>query len=676
MPKLNIKKQKPLQLAGCLLFLLLFLYGCFTLDIFHGFKDGSIVFYRKNIVVMFCFTLAGIFICLSDHLKENVHAEKISHIVFWLTPLTALLFLEYANPAGPGLIFRSFRIVYLLRFIITLLLLYFVMFFLLSLTNSTRFSGCFLCIFSIVFSIANYFTTTFRGIPILASDLTIMGTAMNVVGNYQYSLDAVRLISLTGLIFWCVLLFRVEAFHLPKGKKRIQYLVSSTAICFASFWVMLYTPVMTNPMHVTVNTFRPIKSYRKNGCILTFMRSLQLMMVDKPDGYSPSAAEKIAAPYRDSAQETADTRKPNVIVIMDEAFADLQAIGDLKTNEDVIPFYHNLKKNAVKGFSYVSVFGGQTANTEFEFLTGLSKAFVPASATPYQLYIKTLLPGLTTQLGKENYQGMYAFHPFRPNGYNRNNVYPNLGFSDFISLDNMNPSDSDLIRNFVSDQADFNLIIDRYEQAKKESDAPFYLFNVTMQNHSGYDKDFDNLDMPISIEGKCDDPEARRYLNLIHHSDTALKSLLEYFENQKDPTVIVFFGDHEPGLSNDFYSKLLGKDVEKLTAEENMELYKTPFLVWANYDIKEQENINISMNYLSTLMLESTGMKLSPFNHFLSDMHQEVPILTANGYYGNDGKYYALDDEDSPYYSSLKNYSILQYNDLFDKKKRIENFFD
>ena len=121
---------------------------------------------------------------------------------------------------------------------------------------------------------------------------------------------------------------------------------------------------------------------------------------------------------------------------------------------------------------------------------------------------------------------------------------------------------------------------------------------------------------------------------------------------------------------------MLGKDVEKLTAEENMELYKTPFLVWANYDIKEQENINISMNYLSTLMLESTGMKLSPFNHFLSDMHQEVPILTANGYYGNDGKYYALDDEDSPYYSSLKNYSILQYNDLFDKKKRIENFFD
>ena len=271
---------------------------------------------------------------------------------------------------------------------------------------------------------------------------------------------------------------------------------------------------------------------------------------------------------------------------------------------------------------------------------------------------------------------MLAFHPFRANGYNRDHVYPNLGFSDFISLKDLDVSASDKIRNFVSDAADFQVIIDQYEQAKKKSNAPFYLFNVTMQNHSGYDQDFDNLDMPISIEEKCDDPELKRYLNLIHHSDTALKSLIEYFSKQKDPTVIVFFGDHEPGLSNEVYSKILGKNVEKLSAEENMNLYKTPFLIWANYDIEEQENVNISMNYLSTLMLESTGMKLSPFNQFLLDIHKQIPVLTTNGYFGEDGSYYSLKDESSPYYESLRKYQILQYSNLFDKKKRIENFFD
>lgn len=602
--------------------------------------------------------------------------ERIALTVFFLTPLVALLFLEYANPAGPGLIFYSIRPSCLLRFGVTAFLFYIVMGFLFALTGSMRFSGCFLCIFSIIFSLTNYFTTTFRGIPILASDLTIMGTAMNVVGNYKYSLDLTRTITLLGLITWCILLFRVKRLRLPKGKKRISTILGSAAICFASFWIMIYTPVMTvTPMHVTVNTFRPIKSYRKNGCVLTFMRSIQLMIIHKPDGYSANAAEEIAAPYR-SETSSGNAKTPNVIAIMDEAFADLQAVGDFKTSEDVMPFYHSLTKNTVKGFSYVSVFGGQTANTEFEFLTGLSKAFVPASATPYQLYIKSLLPGLTTHLGNQDYQGMLAFHPFRANGYNRDHVYPNLGFSDFISLKDLDVSASDKIRNFVSDAADFQVIIDQYEQAKKKSNAPFYLFNVTMQNHSGYDQDFDNLDMPISIEEKCDDPELKRYLNLIHHSDTALKSLIEYFSKQKDPTVIVFFGDHEPGLSNEVYSKILGKSVEKLSAEENMNLYKTPFLIWANYDIEEQENVNISMNYLSTLMLESTGMKLSPFNQFLLDIHKQIPVLTTNGYFGEDGSYYSLKDESSPYYESLRKYQILQYNDLFDKKKRIENFFD
>lgn len=602
--------------------------------------------------------------------------ERIALTVFFLTPLVALLFLEYANPAGPGLIFYSIRPSCLLRFGVTAFLFYIVMGFLFALTGSMRFSGCFLCIFSIIFSLTNYFTTTFRGIPILASDLTIMGTAMNVVGNYKYSLDLPRTITLLGLIAWCILLFRVKRLRLPKGKKRISAILGSAAICFASFWIMIYTPVMTvTPMHVTVNTFRPIKSYRKNGCVLTFMRSIQLMIIHKPDGYSANAAEEIAAPYR-SETSSGNAKTPNVIAIMDEAFADLQAVGDFRTSEDVMPFYHSLTINTVKGFSYVSVFGGQTANTEFEFLTGLSKAFVPASATPYQLYIKSFLPGLTTHLGNQDYQGMLAFHPFRANGYNRNHVYPNLGFSDFISLKDLDVSASDKIRNFVSDAADFQVIIDQYEQAKKKSNAPFYLFNVTMQNHSGYDQDFDNLDMPISIEEKCDDPELKRYLNLIHHSDTALKSLIEYFSKQEDPTVIVFFGDHEPGLSNEVYSKILGKNVEKLSAEENMNLYKTPFLIWANYDIEEQENVNISMNYLSTLMLESTGMKLSPFNQFLLDIHKQIPVLTTNGYFGEDGSYYSLKDESSPYYESLRKYQILQYNDLFDKKKRIENFFD
>ena len=672
------KLHSLLPLAGIFLLAGVLFYCCLTKDMFWVVKDGNVAFYKRRIVLMTVVVLYGVFACLIRLPENRPHARAISRIAFWLTPVVTFLLLEYANPSGPGLIWRSLGYVSVMRSIVTLILLFLVMGTLFALTNSMRFSGCFLCLLAIVFSLANYFTTKFRGIPILASDLTIMGTAMNVISNYEYTLDFNRILMLTGLIGWCVLLFRIPKVRLPKGRKRIKYVLGSVAVCFASFWVLLYTPVMRQTMHITINTFRPIKSYGKNGCILTFLRSMQLMIVEKPEGYSVQTADRIAEPYRTEAREAASAgyHTPNVIVVMDEAFADLQAIGDFETSEEVIPYYHSLKENAVKGFVYVSVFGGQTANTEFEFLTGLSKAYIPESSTPYQLYIKSLLPGLTTSLGKQNYQGMLAFHPFHASGYNRNNVYPNLGFSDFISIEDMTYDDSDLMRGFISDEADFQYIFDEYEKAKASSDAPFYLFNVTMQNHSGYDKDFDNLEMPISIESDMDNPEAKRYLNLVHHSDTALKTLIEYFEKVEEPTVVVFFGDHEPGLSDEFYSKLLGKNVADLTDEENMELYKTPFLIWANYDIEEQEDINISINYLSTLMLESAGMKMSPFQYFLSDMKKEVPILTSHGYFGSDGIYYSFTDESSPYYDSLENYHILQYNDLFDKNNRIDQFFD
>lgn len=95
----------------------------------------------------------------------------------------------------------------------------------------------------------------------------------------------------------------------------------------------------------------------------------------------------------------------------------------------------------------------------------------------------------------------------------------------------------------------------------------------------------------------------------------------------------------------EFYSKLFGKDVEKLSRKETMEMYKTPFLIWANYEIEEKEDVHISSNYLSTLMMETAGMEMPPLNRFLAQLCEEVPILTSNGYYGDDGKLYILNDK-------------------------------
>jgi phosphoglycerol transferase MdoB-like AlkP superfamily enzyme len=81
---------------------------------------------------------------------------------------------------------------------------------------------------------------------------------------------------------------------------------------------------------------------------------------------------------------------PNIIVVMNESFSDLKVLGDFTTNEDYMPYLHSLlngAENTVTGYLNVSVCGGNTANTEFEFLTGNSMAFLPQGSIPYQQYI-------------------------------------------------------------------------------------------------------------------------------------------------------------------------------------------------------------------------------------------------------------------------------------------------
>lgn len=652
-------------------------YCCVTPKFLWVMRSTGRHYSVSRIIVTGIVVLLGLYVCFAKFDKEEKKEKKRGFYIFLFTPVVTFLMMEYASSAGPSMIWADLGYVCILRSIFSVMILLILLLILWAVTNSMFASGTLICVLVIVYDLANYFTYQFRGIPILASDLATVGTALNVVGNYEYQLGFYQLIMVVCMIEWIVLLARIKKTKFAATRKNhAKCAAAGAAVLAVCVCTALYTPIISDVASVYVSTYRPNKSYKKNGVILTFVRSIQLMFIEEPKGYSPEAAEKIAEPYRAADTSDREYQKPNVIAIMDEAFADLQAVGEFETSQEIMPFYNHLKENAVKGFTYVSVFGGQTANSEFEFLTGLSKAFLPEGATAYQLYIKNPLPNLTTALGKQDYQGLLAFHPYLENGYGRQRAYPNLGFRDFIGIDDIEHDESDKVRSFVSDAKDMQTIIEEYEKAKASSDAPFYLFNVTMQNHSGYSSIYENFEQPITIEEKYSSPEAEQYINLIHKSDEALEQLLDYFSKTDDPTVVVFFGDHEPRLPNEFYGKLLGKDINNLNMKENMELYKTPFLIWANYDIEEKEGVKISSNYLSTLMAEAAGMELTPMNRFLSDLYKEVPILTANGYYGSNGKLYPVQEKKSPYYEKIKEYQILQYNTLFDGEHRIEGFFD
>ena len=357
---------------------------------------------------------------------------------------------------------------------------------------------------------------------------------------------------------------------------------------------------------------------------------------------------------------------------MNEAFSDLSVFGDFSVSEDYMPFIHSLDKNVLKGHAYVSVKGGNTANSEFEFLTGDSMAFMPTGSVPYQQYIKSEIPSLASRLNELGYTTT-AIHPYYGTGWCRNIVYPLLGFEQLIFKDEfVSPKK---IRNYISDESAFQKIIDLYEE--KDADEKIFTFEVTMQNHGGYSKDTDDFSESVYLTDETSQGTqvraAEKYLTLIQKSDEAFKNLVEYFEKQQEPTIILMFGDHQP---SDYITNVILRELG-LNRDESDDVYYNnyivPYIMWSNYDMNTTPVEDISLNYLGGMLMEKAGIGLTGYQQYLKDMQKEFPVITANMVMDANKNRMAETDAQSEW---IENYQKLVYNHLCDKTGKLTDFFE
>lgn len=520
-------------------------------------------------------------------------------------------------------------------------------------------------VFCIIYGLANYFVLEFRGAPIQPWDILSIGTAASVADNYEYKLDKDALTALIGLLVLLVMEFFLRAGFPRSGKKR-RIWIARTALCLVTGLLCFgYTKMLHNEdfvqkkLRLYDKLFTPTTIQFKNGTVTAFLMELQYMSVEKPAGYSEDSAKEALASYE---TEDVPERTPNIIVIMNEAFSDPAVLGQFSTNEDYMPFVHSLLDGAedtVSGLLNVSVKGGNTANTEFEYLTGSSMAFLPYGSIPYQQYIKDETPSMASWLSDFGYRTV-AMHPYRAAGWDRNKVYPLMGFDEMYFEEFY--EDSALIRKYVSDEADYEKLIRIYEQ--KEPGEPLFLFNVTMQNHSSYNDwaDYDNFTPDITADG-IDSDVLSAYLSLMKLSDQAIEELVQYFSEEEEDTVIVFFGDHQPtdSVINPIL-KLNGTTSSALSPEEEASRYQVPFFIWANYDIEEESGLNISANYLASRTLDAAGLPKPGYFSFLTELEKQVPVISANHVSLSDGTFSAADEQDD----LLNEYRTFQYYQLFE----------
>lgn len=407
--------------------------------------------------------------------------------------------------------------------------------------------------------------------------------------------------------------------------------------------------------------------------ISSLISEIRYLSAEKPEGYSVKKVQETADKVQEKVQETTSIIPENIIMIMNESLTDFENIGAIKTDEEILPFIHSLNENVKHGQLHVPTFGGGTSRSEYEALTGNSMYFLPAGSIPYQLYIGNEESGMAEILKSQGYSTI-AMHPNKASNWNRSKVYNSMGFDDFISIENWGNEDTDLIRNFVSDQAIYNKIIKMYEQ--KKSSEKLFTFCVTMQNHGGYGPETLNGYQPdVKLHYKRSYPKAETYLSLARESDKAFKNLIEHFQKVDEPTMIIMFGDHWPKIEGRFMAELLGKSRQNLDLEETQQTYTTPYVIWTNYssDTVEQD---ISSNYLGSYVLEQAGLELPSYNRFLLSLKEKLPIIGIGAVCDSSGNWYAQDQLPQEYQQLITDYNILEYNNQFDKKNKLTSFFN
>ena len=510
--------------------------------------------------------------------------------------------------------------------------------------------------------VINYFVSQFRGIPICPWDIFSFRTAMSVAGDYKIELNLKLLSRLLCIIVICLFAFYIKE---KNKRKSVRALVSiAIIISCAAVYSSYYNASVWEQKGFVVDLWTQSAASLKNGFFLNFVMNTQYLQVEKPNGYKVAEVEEILKDYQGEANEKYADIIPNIIMIMNEAYADLSVVGEFETNIDYMSFVNSLSENTVKGNLFVSVFGGGTSNTEYEVLTGNSMAFLANGSIAYQQYIsKEYETGcLVSALKAQNYS-CYAMHPMRGSNWNRNNVYLSMGFEEFYDLESFG-EDVTLVRNgFTSDLDTYEKIIELY---KNKGNNPLFILDITVQNHGGYATQcgFEEPVEVLDMEGNY--PETNEYLSLLKISDNAIAYLIDYFSQETEPTMIIMFGDHQPSIEEEFYEELYGKQLEDLNLQELQKRYEVPFFIWTNYDIEETIIEAMSANYLAGTVLSYTGLKIPKYFAFQNAMYEKLPVINVNGYRDATGRDYTYSEE-SEYEDLLNQYKILHYNNSIDR---------
>lgn len=514
-----------------------------------------------------------------------------------------------------------------------------------------------------------------RNTPFLPEDLAMSGEAGGLASMINFGRFSNMLFMIVVIIIITIIVNKISKkiwhFKFSKKQKIAIFIPQIALILICAHFLNLHTLEIRNlsgkgtfikveNLETSIDFTDQAYNYRTNGFILATISNLQTKTQKQPEGYSKEAVQKIVQKYQKIAEENNKNRKKlsdekvNVVYVMSESFIDPKLGKHLYDygNKEPIPYTKKIKNSQSSGWAASSEYGGGTANVEFEALTGLSNFFL--NSIPYTSIVPANkdTPSIVKNFNGNGYKTI-AMHPYNRNMYRREVVYPNLGFQEYKSADGFKNNSKIDNSKYISDESAFNEVLAELKNSQK----PKFIHLVTMQNHMPYEENAYSEHI-FSVNAKNGaNPENTKtiqaYLEGISHSDKAMKNFLSEIEKLNEKTIVVFWGDHWPGIYGEMFEKELNKN----------DIRRTPLFVYSNFKKEKQDLGTSSLIYNQILALNAFNSKLSPFQYLLSDLREKYPALT---------KQFVKIDEKS---GILKDFEMIEYDILSGNKYSLGDFY-
>lgn len=474
--------------------------------------------------------------------------------------------------------------------------------------------------------VVNYIVLGFRTTPLSAIDFEVIKSAMDVIPAYMSPIE----ITAAGIAVAAVLVLLIWCWR-HTGKLKSAYKAAGL-FCLGIAASVITLMGLTLNTEVFATDFRNLpRAYRDYGFAYCFTASIMENGINKPMDYSKSAVESLLNRLNvvgDGENEAA----PNVIVVQLESYFDLNLMKNVRFNRNPIPNFTALKENYSSGKVKVPALGGGTANTEFEMLTGMCLEFFSAGEYPYTSILQESTCESMAYNLKERGYGTHAIHNHKGTFYDRNLVYANLGFDEFISAENMEPLEY-TPRNWEKDGILTSQILKCLDATEQQD----FVFTVTVQGHGKYPTNRRSYVRHVRVEaeeGETKSQQKRRhqieyYANQIYETDLFIGELVEALEQRGEPTVLLLYGDHLPALD--------------LTEEDLTDgnLYQTDYVIWDNIGLEKQDQ------FLHCYQMGANLMERIGFSN---------GVMT---------KYHQTCKQDSYYYENM---GILEYDMLYGER--------